>query len=56
LRPNGYSPPDVGGYYAYRENSPLEAEDIAEAVLYAIEQPPRVSVNEILLRSTEQPN
>jgi len=37
------------------EYSPLEAEDVARAILYAVEQPPRVSVNEILIRPTEQP-
>ena len=42
-------------YYAQRDFSPLEAEDIAQAVLYAVEQPPRVSVNEIVVRPTEQP-
>ena len=47
--------PSAREYYAQRGYSPLEAEDIAEAVLYAVEQPPRVSVNEILLRPTEQP-
>ncbi len=47
--------PSAREYYAQREYSPLEAEDIAEAVLYAVEQPPRVSVNEILLRPTKQP-
>jgi NADP-dependent 3-hydroxy acid dehydrogenase YdfG len=46
--------PSAREYYAQREYSPLEAEDIARAVLYAVEQPPRVSVNEILLRPTEQ--
>jgi NADP-dependent 3-hydroxy acid dehydrogenase YdfG len=48
--------PSAREYYAHRENSPLEAENIAEAVLYAMEQPPYVSVNEIPLRSTEQLN
>jgi len=33
---------------------PLEAEDIAAAVLYAVTQPPRVNVNEILIRPTLQ--
>ena len=46
--------PSAREYYAQREYSPLEAEDIARAVLYAVEQPPRVSVNEILLRPTGQ--
>jgi NADP-dependent 3-hydroxy acid dehydrogenase YdfG len=32
----------------------LTAEDIARAVLYAITQPPHVSVNEVLIRPTEQ--
>jgi NADP-dependent 3-hydroxy acid dehydrogenase YdfG len=33
----------------------LQAEDIAEAVVYAVTQPERVSVNEILIRPTQQP-
>ncbi len=33
----------------------LEAEDIAEAIVYAVAQPERVSVNEILMRPTQQP-
>jgi NADP-dependent 3-hydroxy acid dehydrogenase YdfG len=33
---------------------PLLAEDVAAAVLYAVTQPPRVNVNEILLRPTDQ--
>jgi len=41
-------------YYAEKEYSPIEAEDVAAAILYAVEQPPRVSVNEILVRPTEQ--
>jgi NADP-dependent 3-hydroxy acid dehydrogenase YdfG len=47
--------PSAQEYYAQREFSPLEAEDVARAVLYAVEQPPRVSVNEIVVRPTEQP-
>ena len=47
--------PSAERYYAEKEYEPLEAEDVAAAVLYAVEQPSRVSVNEILLRSTEQP-
>jgi NADP-dependent 3-hydroxy acid dehydrogenase YdfG len=35
---------------------PLEAEDVAEAVIYAVTAPARVNVNEILLRPTDQPN
>jgi NADP-dependent 3-hydroxy acid dehydrogenase YdfG len=33
----------------------LQAEDIANAIVYAVTQPERVSVNEILLRPTQQP-
>lgn len=35
---------------------PLEAEDVAEAVVYAVTAPARVNVNEILIRPTDQPN
>lgn len=34
---------------------PLEAEDVAEAILYALTAPERVNVNEILVRPTDQP-
>ncbi len=34
--------------------TPLESEDIANAIVYAVTQPPRVNVNEILIRPTEQ--
>ena len=34
----------------------LQAEDIANAIAYAVTQPERVSVNEILIRPTQQPN
>ena len=33
----------------------LQAEDIAAAIVYAVTQPERVSVNEILMRPTQQP-
>lgn len=32
----------------------LEAEDIAAGILYAVSQPERVGVNEILIRPTRQ--
>jgi NADP-dependent 3-hydroxy acid dehydrogenase YdfG len=34
--------------------APLQAEDIAEAIWYAVSQPSHVNVNEILVRPTEQ--
>jgi NADP-dependent 3-hydroxy acid dehydrogenase YdfG len=39
-----------------RSIEPLQPEDIAEAIAYAVGQPQRVSVNEILIRPTEQAN
>lgn len=48
--------PSAEEYYAQKDFSPLEAEDVARAVLYAIEQPPQVSISEILIRPTAQPN
>lgn len=34
--------------------TPLESEDVAAAIVYAVTQPPRVNVNEILIRPTTQ--
>jgi NADP-dependent 3-hydroxy acid dehydrogenase YdfG len=34
----------------------LKADDVARAVMFAVEQPPHVDVNEILVRPTDQPN
>ena len=39
-----------------RRIEPLQPEDIANAIAYAVGQPQRVSVNEILIRPTEQTN
>ena len=36
------------------EHAPLQAEDIARAVLYMVSQPPHVAVNEMLVRPTDQ--
>ena len=47
--------PSAEEYSAEKEYAPLEAGDVAAAIVYALEQPPRVSVNEILVRPTEQP-
>jgi NADP-dependent 3-hydroxy acid dehydrogenase YdfG len=49
------SNPSAEEYYAQRGYAPLEAGDIAAAVVYAVSQPARVSVNEIAVRPTEQP-
>ncbi len=38
----------------YRSMKTLQSEDIAAAILYALEQPPHVDVNEILIRPTAQ--
>ena len=35
---------------------PLQPEDIANAIAYVVTQPERVSVNEVLIRPTQQPN
>ena len=35
---------------------PHQSEDIANAITYAVAQPQRVSVNEILIRPTQQTN
>jgi NADP-dependent 3-hydroxy acid dehydrogenase YdfG len=42
-------------FFDNRPSNVLEADDIAAAVLYAISQPERVDVNEILIRPTSQP-
>lgn len=42
-------------FFDDRPSSALEADDIAAAVIYAISQPHRVDVNEILIRPISQP-
>lgn len=42
-------------FFDNRPTGALEADDIANAVLYAITQPDRVDVNEILIRPSSQP-
>jgi NADP-dependent 3-hydroxy acid dehydrogenase YdfG len=42
-------------FFDDRPTDVLEADDIASAVLYALSQPDRVDVNEILIRPTSQP-
>jgi NADP-dependent 3-hydroxy acid dehydrogenase YdfG len=34
----------------------LQADDVARAVMFAVQQPPHVDVNEMLIRPTAQPN
>lgn len=41
-------------FFENRPQQALEDEDIARAVVYALEQPPRVDVNEILIRPAGQ--
>ncbi len=41
-------------FFDNRPTAALEADDIAEAILYAISQPDRVDVNEILIRPASQ--
>jgi serine 3-dehydrogenase len=36
-------------------DAPLQPDDIARAVMYALSQPPHVDVNEVLVRPTAQP-
>jgi NADP-dependent 3-hydroxy acid dehydrogenase YdfG len=46
--------PSAEEFYAEKDYSPLDAGDVAAAVLYAVEQPPHVSISEIIVRPTEQ--
>jgi NADP-dependent 3-hydroxy acid dehydrogenase YdfG len=41
-------------FFENRPTDPLEAEDIARGVMYAVAQPSHVNVNEILIRPTAQ--
>jgi NADP-dependent 3-hydroxy acid dehydrogenase YdfG len=42
-------------FFDDRPTGALEADDVARAVMYAVEQPPHVDVNEILVRPVAQP-
>jgi NADP-dependent 3-hydroxy acid dehydrogenase YdfG len=37
-----------------KDVTPLESQDIANAIIYALAQPPNVSINEVLVRPTKQ--
>jgi clavulanate-9-aldehyde reducatase len=52
----GHNRPEVLQQIArnFQDVTPLAAEDISNAVLYAIAQPPNVSVNEMLIRPSGQ--
>jgi NADP-dependent 3-hydroxy acid dehydrogenase YdfG len=41
-------------FFENRPSDALQDEDIARAVMFALEQPPHVNVNEILVRPTTQ--
>jgi NADP-dependent 3-hydroxy acid dehydrogenase YdfG len=41
-------------FFDNRPSEALEAEDVARGVMYAVAQPPRVNVNEVLIRPTGQ--
>jgi NADP-dependent 3-hydroxy acid dehydrogenase YdfG len=36
------------------ETRPIEPQDIADAIVYALSRPPEVSINEVLVRPTSQ--
>ncbi len=42
-------------FFDNRPKDALEPDDIARAVLFAVQQPPHVDVNEILIRPVSQP-
>ena len=46
---------ELGQRVAPAELEPLQADDIARAVMFAVQQPPHMDVNEILIRPTAQP-
>jgi len=47
-------PPVAQAFQGFQKMNILESEDIARAIVYAVTQPPRVNVNEVLIRPTEQ--
>jgi NADP-dependent 3-hydroxy acid dehydrogenase YdfG len=55
LQDHSTNPMAIAAIKDMREKTtPLQAEDIAEAIFFAVSQPPHVNVNEVLVRPTEQ--
>jgi NADP-dependent 3-hydroxy acid dehydrogenase YdfG len=56
LQAHNANPAVLDGIEKMREEigEVLESEDIANSILYAVSQPQRVNVNEILVRPTRQ--
>jgi NADP-dependent 3-hydroxy acid dehydrogenase YdfG len=52
----GHNRPEIQDMIAnvFADVDPLQSEDIAAAILYAIGQPPNVAVNEVLVRPSRQ--
>jgi NADP-dependent 3-hydroxy acid dehydrogenase YdfG len=52
----GHNRPEIRQVIAgiFADVEPLRSEDIANAILYAISQPPNVAVNEVLVRPSQQ--
>jgi NADP-dependent 3-hydroxy acid dehydrogenase YdfG len=47
--------PSADQFYKEKDYAPVEAEDVAAVVLYAVSQPAHVSVDEVLIRPSKQP-
>jgi NADP-dependent 3-hydroxy acid dehydrogenase YdfG len=43
-------------FFDNRPKNALQADDVARAVMFAVQQPPHADVNEILVRPTAQSN
>jgi NADP-dependent 3-hydroxy acid dehydrogenase YdfG len=57
LQGHNEDPAAVEGIKKMREsidNEPLQSEDIADAILYAVSRPPHVAINEMLIRPAKQ--
>jgi NADP-dependent 3-hydroxy acid dehydrogenase YdfG len=55
LQDHSTNPMAIAAIKDMREKTtPLQPEDIAEAIFFAVSQPPHVNVNEVLVRPTEQ--